>query len=189
LKGRYLKMKKLMMIALVVMMLLGLMVPVFASAAGETLWVNCADGKTLNLRVEPDRHARVLKKLPCGTKVEVLFVSNPTEGWTCVRANGKDGWVMTKYLVGSKPGKYEITERADNFQTVSAYNVTAKALNGKTDRSVCLRVKPNKTAKAIRRLTAGDQLQVIAVGKVWDKVVDPITGQTGYVANDYMTPV
>ena len=34
----------------------------------------------------------------------------------------------------------------------------------------------------------GDQLQVIAVGKVWDKVVDP-AGRTGYIANDYMSPV
>ena len=69
---------------------------------------------------------------------------------------------------------------------MTAFNVAAKALNGKTDRSVCLRVKPNETAKSIRRLIAGDQLQVIAVGKIWDKVVDPVTGQTGYVANDYM---
>lgn len=179
-------MKKIMTVALVVMMLLGLMVPVFASAAGENMWVNCANGKTLNLRAEPSKNAKVLKKLECGTKVEVLPVSNPTAGWTCVRAGGTDGWVMTKFLVSSKPGKYEITERDDNFRTVTAYNVTAKALNGKTDKSVCLREKPNKTAKSIRRLTAGDQLQVIAVGKVWDKVVDLTTGRTGYVANDYM---
>ena len=54
---------------------------------------------------------------------------------------------------------------------------------------MCLRVKPNKTSQSIRRLTAGDQLQVIAVGKTWDKVVDLTTGQTGYVASAYMTPV
>ena len=71
---------------------------------------------------------------------------------------------------------------------MTAFNVAAKALNGKTDRSVCLRVKPNKTSQSIRRLMAGDQLQVIAVGKTWDKVVDLTTGQTGYVASAYMTP-
>lgn len=188
-KGRYLKMKKLMTIALVVMLLLGLMVPVFASAEGGAKWVNCPNGKTLNLRVEPSKNAKVLKKLECGTKVELIPYSNPTAGWTCVRANGTDGWVMSKFLVDSKPGKYEITEREDNFRSVTAFNVAAKALNGKTDRSVCLRVKPNKTSQSIRRLTAGDQLQVIAVGKTWDKVVDLTTGQTGYVASAYMTPV
>jgi len=182
-------MKKLMTIALVVMMLLGLMVPVFASASGDAMWVNCPNGKTLNLRVEPSKSARVLKKLECGTKVELIPYSNPTDGWTCVRANGTDGWVMTKFLVSSKPGKYEITEREDNFREVAAYSVIAKALNAKSDRSVCLRVKPNKTAKSIRRLTAGDKLQVIAVGKTWDKVIDLTTGQTGYVANDYMSRI
>jgi len=178
------KMKKLMTVALVVMMLLGLMVPAFA--AGENKWVNCADGKTLNLRVEPSKRARAIGHLECGTKVEVLDTVNPDENWTYVRVNGKDGWVMSKFLVDSKPGKYEITERDDNFKDVEAYNVTAKALNNKSDRSVCLRTKPNKTAKSIRRLTAGDELQVISVGKTWEKVVDLTTGKTGYVASDYM---
>jgi hypothetical protein len=69
---------------------------------------------------------------------------------------------------------------------VTAYIVKAKALNQKTTKSVCLRVKPNKTAKSIRRLAAGDQLKVIAAGKTWSKVVDMTTGKTGYVANDYI---
>ena len=110
----------------------------------------------------------------------------PVADWTCVQAGGTEGWVMTQFLVSSKPGKYEITERADNFRTVAAFDVIAKALNGKTDRSVCLRERPNKTSGAIRRLTAGDQLQVLAMGMVWDKVVDLDTGLIGYVANDYM---
>ena len=94
---------------------------------------------------------------------------------------------MTKFLVSSKPGKYEITERDDNFRSVTPYTVSAKAINNKSDRSVGLRVNPNKTAKAIRRLTAGDTLKVIAVGKTWSKVVDSTTGRTGYVANAYVT--
>ena len=188
-KGRYWEMKKLMTIALVVMMVLGLMVPAFASASGEAMWVNCSNGKTLNLRKEPSKNAKVLKQLECGTKVELIPSSNPAEGWSCVRANGQDGWVMTKFLVASKPGKYEITEREDNFRDVTAYNVSAKALNGKTERSVCLREKPNKTAKSIRRLTAGDELQVIAEGKTWDRVMDLSTGRTGYVAHDYMARI
>ena len=186
LKGRYLKMKKLLTVGLVLMMLVGLMVPAFAAGTGEYMWVNCANGKTLNLRADANTKARVLKRLECGTRVELIPYSNPTAGWSCVRANGTDGWVMTKFLVASKPGKYEITERDDNFQDVSAYNVTAMAINNKSDRSVCLRTRPNKTAKSIRRLTAGDQLQVIAVGRIWDRVIDLTTGQTGYVANDYM---
>jgi len=65
----------------------------------------------------------------------------------------------------------------------------AKALNAKTEKSVCLRTKPNKTASSLRRLAAGDKLQVIAVGKTWSKVKDLTTGKTGYVANDYIARV
>ena len=182
-------MKKVIGIVMVLMMVVGLMIPVFASAEGETLWVNCENGKTLNLRVEPSKSARKIKGLECGTKVTVLPVSNETEGWTCVRANGKDGWVMSKFLVARKPGKYEITEREDNFHDVTNYTVSAQPLKGQPEKSVCLRVKPNKTSKSIRRLASGDQLTVVAVGKTWSKVVDTATGRTGYVANDYIAKV
>ena len=74
----------------------------------------------------------------------------------------------------------------DDVRTVTPYTVEAKALNNKTQNSVGLRTSPNKTAKMIRRLAAGDQLQVIAVGKTWSKVIDLATGKTGYDANDYM---
>ena len=95
--------------------------------------------------------------------------------------------MQAKFLVSQKPGKYEITERDDDFKTVkNPYLVTAKARGTKDNSSVGLREKPNKTSKAIRRLTAGDQLQVIARGKVWSKVVDLQTRKTGYVANDYI---
>ena len=132
----------------------------------------------------------MLYQVECGTKLEVLAGGDAAKGWIYVKANGKAaGYVMTKFLQANKPGKYEITERSDNFRAVAAYTVTAKALNAKTEKSVCLRTKPNKTASSLRRLTAGDKLQVIAVGKTWSKVMDLTTGKTGYVANDYIARV
>ena len=189
-------MKKLMSIAIVLVTVFALMIPVFSSAApasadsGETLWVNCSNGLRLNLRAEPSTNARLVRRLDNGTSVEVM--DNLGNGWLYVMANNssKDhGYVMAKFLQEKKPGKYEITERDDHFVGVTPYFVCAKALNDKTDNSVGLRVKPNKTSKAIRRLTAGDQLQVIARGNVWSEVVDPVTGKTGFVANDYVTVI
>ncbi len=182
-------MKKIIGIAIVLMMIAGLMIPVFASASSpapqDIMWVNCPDGKRLNVRETPSTKARLLYRVECGKPVEVL--SNVDGVWYHVRQEGKaDGYVMAKYLVSSKPGKYEITERSDNFRNVTPYLVTARALNAKTENSVGLRVKPNKTAQAIRRLTAGDELKVIAVGNTWSRVIDLATGKTGYVANDYI---
>ena len=124
-----------------------------------------------------------------GKKIEILDGTD-AEGWLYVQVNGKSaGYVMAKFLVAAKPGKYEITERSDNFKAVTQYTVSAKALNKKTTNSVCLRTNPNKTSRSIRRLTAGDQLTVVSVGKTWSKVVDQKTGRTGYVANDYIVKV
>ena len=185
-------MKKIMSVVMVLMLAIGLMIPVFSSAENtdghDKMWVVCADGKRLNVRAEANKSSKLLYRLDCGTRVEIDSDVPAPKGWAFVTAKDhKDGgFVMTRFLVSQKPGKYEITEREDNFVEVTPYNVTAKALNDKTDKSVGLRTKPNKVYKSIRRLTAGDVLQVVAEGKVWSKVVDASTGETGYVANDYM---
>ena len=179
-------MKKVISIVLVMMTLVGLMIPVFAGAEGTDKWVNCPDGKKLNVRETAG--GKLLYRLECGTRVEVQSSVSAPKGWAYITVPGhaKGGYVMTKFLVSSKPGKYEITERSDNFVAVNPYKVTAQSVKGHHEQSVGLRVSPNKTAKSIRRLAAGDVLQVIATGKTWSKVVDPATGRTGYVANDYM---
>ena len=181
-------MKKLMSIAIVLVTICAMMIPVFASASAypeEPMWVNCSNGLRLNLRTRPSTKSDLIIRLENGTKVTLL--SWPENGWVKITDGKNSGYVMTKYLVSKQPGKYEITERPDNFKAVTPYIAYAKALNRNTDRSVGLRVNPNKTAQAIRRLAAGDRVQVIARGKVWSKVVDLQTGRTGYVANDYLT--
>lgn len=150
----------------------------------DIAYVNCADGKRLNVRTSPN--GEIDCRLDCGTKVYILeYLRN---GWAEITTdNGTWGYVKTEFLQEKKPGKYEITEREDNFRNVrKTYIVTAKALSKKSDKSVGLRVKPNKTAKAIRTLSAGDELEVLAKGSTWLKVRDLETGRTGYVAKDYV---
>ncbi len=193
-------MRKILSIMMVLAAVMGLMIPAFASAdemkkSGAVddmkkaeiteMWVNCEDGKTLNVRETPSKSAKVLYRVECGTKLNV--VGGADKEWAEAYADGKAvGYVMTKFLVKNKPGKYEITEREDDFKAVKSYKVTALARGKNTEESVGLRVKPNKTAKMIRRLTAGDELEVLEVGKTWSKVKDPQSGKTGYVANDYI---
>ena len=184
-------MKKILSIAIILVTVFALMVPTLGSAGeygGTDMWVNCANGKRLNLRMDPSTGSKVITKFDCGTHVEVM--EDLGNGWVRVATSEYCGYVQKKFLVSKKPGKFEITERDDDFVSVkSPYMVSAKALNNKSDRSVGLRVKPNKTSSAIRRLTAGEQLQVIAEGKTWSKVVDMQTGKTGYVANQYIQRV
>ncbi len=180
-------MKKLISVIAILAAVFALMVPAFASAAvnpGQEMWVNCDNGLRLNLRTGPGTNCSLITRLDNGKKVEILEALDG--GWVKVTDGKVTGFVMSKFLWERKPGKYEITEREDTFVQVAPYTVSAKALNAKTVSSVGLRVKPNKTSRAIRRLEAGDELQVVARGKVWSKVVDLRTGKTGYAANDYL---
>lgn len=149
-------------------------------------WVNTNDGRKLNVRQTPD--GKVLKQLETGTQVYVEdFVQDGKWAKVVLTDKKTTGYVMTKYIQEGKPGKYELTEREDNFKAVDGERiVTAKALNNKSTRSVALRTKASKSSKQIRRLTAGDQLKVLAEGKTWLKVRDLKTGKTGYVAKDYV---
>ncbi len=186
-------MKKLIALALALMAVLTLMLPALASAdaAPAAMWVNTADGKNLNVRAEPRTGSKILYRIQPGTRVTVMNNVQTQKGWAFVMPDGHrdGGFVMTKFLQAKQPGKYEITERDDSFRAVTPYTVTAKALNDRTVDSVGLRTAPNKTASMIRRLAAGDMLQVVAVGKVWSQVLDLATGRTGYVANDYIQKI
>ena len=190
-------MKKIISAVLAALLLLLTVVPVLADTmVGNfgTMYVNCPNGKKLNLRENPN--GKIITRLDNGTKVTLTSGYVAEKGWVAIavdqKQNGKTvsltGVVQSKFLQEKKPGKYEITERDDNFKEVKKpYMVSAKALNKKTTQSVGLRMKPNKTAKAYYRLEAGDLLQVLATGNIWIKVYDPRTGETGYVANDYVT--
>ena len=186
-------MKKLMSVVMIIMMVSAVMIPMCASANAigpNTIeYVNCRNGKNLNVREQPTTASAVEYTLKCGTPVTILGYAG--NGWAQIAnaSDGQTGYVMTKFLQDKKPGKYEITERDNDFRAVTPYMAAATALNAKTDRSVGLRVLPNKDSSAIRRLHAGDQVQVIAVGKLWDEVVDPQTGMTGYVASNYLHTV
>ena len=187
-------MKKFMSILCVMLMAVGLMVPMMASAECadpyDTMYVVTANGKTLNVRELPNKNSRILYRVENGSSLTILHDEETPVGWAEVRQGNKTvGFVMDKFLQSKKPYKYDLTERDDDFRSVASYTVMAKPRTSRTEESVGLRVKPTKQSAAIRRLMAGDTLQVVAVGKTWSRVYDPQTGATGYVANDYIVRV
>ena len=179
--------KKVISIAVIVMTVFALTIPSFASAGqfgGKDMWVYCPNGSRLCVRMDPQEDSYVLTKLTNGTKVDLM--EDLGNGWAKIETYDYAGYVKTQYLQSRPLTKYQVGENANNIIAVNPYIATAKALNAKTTRSVGLRVEPTKACKAIRRLEAGDQLEVIARGSVWSKVIDMKTGNIGYVANDYI---
>ena len=63
--------------------------------AGATRYVKAANGGSVNLRQRGSTKARLVERMNNGSRVTVLSSGSV---WTKVRYNGKEGWVMTKFL-------------------------------------------------------------------------------------------
>ena len=184
-------MKKFVSILAAAMLVLSLMVPIIASAAGaentEIMYVATRKGRLLNVREQPSKDSRILYRVGSGKTLKILRDEETPEGWVKVqRGTKRVGYAMTQFLKDTKTSSYYVTESQNDFKAVTPYTVTALARGKNTTESVELRTEPSKNAAAIRRLAAGDKLEVIEVGKTWSKVVDAKTGITGYAANDYL---
>ncbi len=175
---------KVISIALALVLVLGIMIPLTASASGMDKYVFCPNGGMMSIRRTPNARGTRIAQLANGT--EVTLVENVGNGWALVEAGNCRGYARTQYLQSAPLSKYQTGESRDSITGVEPFLAVVKPLNGKTLRSVSLRVNPTKACRAIRRLTAGDQLEVIASGSVFSQVVDLKTGRTGYVANDYL---
>ena len=67
--------------------------------AGSVRYVKASNGGSVNLRQRASTKARLMDRMSNGSKVTVLYAG---ETWTRVLYNGKDGWVMSKYLSKTK---------------------------------------------------------------------------------------
>ncbi|RFU61127.1 SH3 domain-containing protein [Peribacillus glennii] len=135
-------------------------------------YVNVSQGSTLNLRKSASDRAAVIGKLSKGTQVTVYSDSN---GWSRVKANGKDGYVSSKYLTSTKPG-------SSSGSSKSA--VTKKYVNIKSG-SLNLRKSASAKASVIAKLSRGTQVSVYSVSNGWAKI--SANGKNGYVSSKYLS--
>lgn len=64
--------------------------------------VTAVSGRTVNLRANPSRNARVLQAVPVGAEVDVLQETDDT--WSWVFWNGEQGYMMRTFLRYKDPG-------------------------------------------------------------------------------------
>lgn len=64
-------------------------------ASGTVRYVTSPNGGAVNLRRRASTKTSLMARMPVGSKVTVLSSGSV---WTRVLYQGKDGWVMTKYL-------------------------------------------------------------------------------------------
>ncbi len=64
-------------------------------ASGTTMYVRSSNGGPVNLRRRASTKTSLMARMPVGSKVTVISSGSV---WTRVMYDGKDGWVMTKFL-------------------------------------------------------------------------------------------
>ncbi|PKF86887.1 mannosyl-glycoprotein endo-beta-N-acetylglucosamidase [Bacillus sp. BA3] len=134
-----------------------------------TKYVNVTSG-TLNMRKSGSESASIVAILSKGTKVTVYSESN---GWAKVKANGKDGYVNTKYLSTTKPGTTVTTEKT----TTKYVNVSSGTLN--------MRKSGSESASIVAKLSRGTEVTVYSESKGWAKI--KANGKDGYVSTNYLS--
>ncbi|MDM5312191.1 SH3 domain-containing protein [Peribacillus frigoritolerans] len=137
-----------------------------------TKYVNVSTG-SLNMRKSGSDSASIVAKLTRGTQVTVYSES---KGWAKVKANGKEGYVSTKYLSSTKPGA--VKKVAATVKTTTKYvNVSTGSLN--------MRKSGSDSASLVAKLTRGTQVTVYSESKGWAKI--KANGKDGYVSTKYLS--
>ena len=172
-EGEVNTMKKVLGIVMVLMMVVGLMVPVFGSAESvkghSSMYVYCANGKRLNVRAEPSQSSDLLFRLENGSKVSIL--GDAGNGWAKVSNDGREGFVKTTFLQAKKPA-------GSNFKSFSAkvYSNNGKKVN--------MRVSANVNADRIAQLEDSTAIKVIGAVGDWYKI--QYANATGYMMKKFV---
>lgn len=130
------------------------------SLADEYMMVQ---GGKLNLRQEPSLEAKVLGQYPTGTWMNV---HEETGEWSKVTVNGKQGFVMSKFL----------TDGASS-STLYVKTNTGIGLN--------LREEPSMSSPIITSFKSGTAVKVLSRGTEWSKV--QVGDAVGYMSNRFLT--
>ena len=185
-------MKKVIALALCAI-LLCCAVAVPAMAAG-TMYVFSENGKTVNLRNEPDATVKnVLVAMPFGAAVYVDDMVGVPAGWTHVVYNNIGGFVMSRYLSAQKQAKPVITIDQNpkdsndlnsmfrGFAQVTPY--TATIVPGGAN--AVMRWAPTKSSGIRQKYVLGQQVTVIAESKYWVQARDEETGKVGFIWKNF----
>ncbi|MDQ0230595.1 SH3 domain-containing protein, partial [Metabacillus malikii] len=144
------------------------------SSTQTTKYVSVTNG-SLNMRSGATTSAPVLTSLSKGTAVEVISESN---GWSKVKASGKEGYVSSKYLSDKgQTSSNTISTPAIVPRTTKYVSVTSGSLN--------MRVGASTGTTILTSLKSGTAVEVISETNGWSKI--QVSGKEGYVSSKYLT--
>ena len=170
------KRKWLSLIALV--MVAVMCTPVIALGGTNIFYVDTANKKSLNMRSDCTMGDNIIASIPYRAEVTVYeFLAG--DAWARVEYNGLVGFVMTRYLSGTRPAS------GGSGFTPAYYTATVKPSN--PSGYVNMRWAPSKSTSVHEVYYAGDMLQVIADNGTWCQVYDTSRNICGFMMKQFLT--
>lgn len=215
-------MKKLISVFLAAILLLSAVSSAFAmvvddivdTTAGfpKTMYVYTEDHGKLNVRTEPKKGDNVCGQIEYGSAVTVEGLVAMNSDWAVIqfsRGVGGIGYVMTRYLVNSKPSgspkqstdkttdeqKKEAEKKQAELEELNRQLKSARSLEtplmlsvraSRASGWVNFRVGPGVAADRISSLPDGRELKAIGETDKWYQAIDLETGKTGYISKGYV---
>ncbi|GKU82237.1 SH3 domain-containing protein [Niallia sp. NCCP-28] len=143
------------------------------------MYVNVTKGSELNLRKSASTTGSVIIKLARGTKVEVYSQNN---GWSKIKANGKTGFVSSKYIAKTK---ISADNSNDSSSESSSESAVTKYVNVSEGSSLNMRQSPSASGAVIKKLGKNTKVTVLSEANGWSKIKSGT--QTGYVSSGYLS--
>ncbi|WP_338470731.1 SH3 domain-containing protein [Niallia sp. XMNu-256] len=141
-----------------------------------TQYVDVNENIHLNMRSGASTSTSVVAKLKAGTPVEVYSVSN---GWSKVKASGKEGYVSAEYLTKGKTGTSTPPPTAPKPSSTTQYVDVNENIH------LNMRSGASTSTSVVAKLKAGTAVEVYSVSNGWAKV--KASGKEGYVSAEYLT--
>ena len=179
----------------------------------KTMYVYTEDHGKLNVRTEPRKGDNVCGQVEYGSAVTVEGLVAMNSDWAVIQFKkgvGGIGYVMTRYLVNSKPSgspkqssektadkqKKEADQRKADLEELNRQLKSARPLEtplmisvraSRASGWVNFRVGPGVAADRAASLPDGRELKAIGETDKWYQAIDQETGKTGYVSKNYVT--
>ena len=184
------KRKWLSLIALV--MVAVLFTPVIALSGTNIFYVDTANKKSLNMRSDCTMGDNIIANIPYRAEVTVFeFLAG--DAWARVEYNGRTGFVMSRYLSGTRPASGGGSGGGSSSSTTISYkgftptNYTAAVRPSNPSGYVNMRWAPSKSTSVHEVYYAGETLQVIADNGTWCQVYDTSRNICGFMMKQFLT--
>lgn len=182
---------KRMLCALLAVMTLLTALPLSALAA-TTMYVNTANGKTLNFRSNTDSAPdAIIGQIPFGAAVKVIDLLE-SDYWAEITYNGRHGYVVTRHLSRTKPTKKPTSKTTKKAVSKGLYDgfvsdVYEASVKPATPAGVAnMRWAPDKSAPICAVYHANAKLTVLATNGEWAQVLDSEKNLCGFMSVKFL---